>query len=76
MTASEFQDEVDGLTLYLLYLFIGKFVLSYVSMVRKYIFQSLFQNNNHITAHYQDQWPPNLGCATPGIHTSFVSTAC
>ncbi|KAF5853597.1 hypothetical protein GGP41_002155 [Bipolaris sorokiniana] len=33
VTASEFQDEVDGLTLYLLYLFIGKFVLSYVSML-------------------------------------------
>ncbi|EMD85961.1 hypothetical protein COCHEDRAFT_32568 [Bipolaris maydis C5] len=33
VTSSEFQDEVDGLTLYLLYLFIGKFVLSYVSML-------------------------------------------
>lgn len=38
VTASEFQDEVDDLTLYLLYLFIGKFVLSYVSMVRETIF--------------------------------------
>lgn len=33
ITASDFQDEVDDLTLYLVYLFIGKFVLSYISMV-------------------------------------------
>jgi len=33
ITSGEFQDEVNNLTLYLVYLFIAKFALSYISMV-------------------------------------------
>jgi len=33
MTAGEFQAEINRLTLFLVYLFIAKFVLSYISMV-------------------------------------------
>jgi len=34
LTAGEFQAEINRLTLFLVYLFIAKFVLSYISMVR------------------------------------------
>jgi hypothetical protein len=34
MTAGEFQAEINRLTLFLVYLFIAKFVLSYIAMVR------------------------------------------
>jgi ATP-binding cassette subfamily B (MDR/TAP) protein 1 len=34
VTQAEFQGEINKLALYIVYLFIAKFVLSYVSMVR------------------------------------------
>jgi hypothetical protein len=37
MTAGEFQAEINRLTLFLLYLFIAKFVLSYIAMVQTYV---------------------------------------
>ena len=37
MTAGEFQAEINRLTLFLLYLFIEKFVLSYIAMVQTYV---------------------------------------
>jgi hypothetical protein len=44
MTAGEFQAEVNRLTLFLLYLFIAKFVLSYVSMVMIHVTNRLSTN--------------------------------
>lgn len=35
VTQAEFQEEIDKLALYIVYLFIGKFVLSYIAMVRE-----------------------------------------
>lgn len=37
MTANEFQAEINRLTLFLLYLFIAKFVLSYLAMVQPHV---------------------------------------
>jgi ATP-binding cassette subfamily B (MDR/TAP) protein 1 len=37
MTAGEFQAEVNRLALFLVYLFIAKFVLSYIAMVKTHV---------------------------------------
>jgi hypothetical protein len=44
MTAGEFKTEINRLTLFLLYLFIAKFVLSYISMVMIHITNRLSTN--------------------------------
>lgn len=73
MTKAQFMHEVDQNTLYMVYLGIARFVLSYISMVSFFnILLSAFRSLTHAQDVYPRQWSTDIGEASFSVFESAI----